>query len=240
MTSLLDDVDELLKNNHGDKGRLLHIKETISKNKILYVSDREYLTNLCKEHLDQKNPEVKKQRYVKYSEKSDDELYSENSNLLESKNADTSRNNFKTSSNSPTNNSFCGNCGNSTGLNNFCPKCGTSQERPQSELHVKPNITSKSNDKIQNKNKPKKRLISIGIVFTIIASGAFVIPANDMGHTISDLGNLCKSPLGMMGQAFGGETVVSGCALINTLTTIATILGVFGLILIVIGIVKKK
>ena len=53
MQSLLDDVNELLSKNHGDESRLLHIKETIEKNKILYVSDRKYLTDLCKRHLNQ-------------------------------------------------------------------------------------------------------------------------------------------------------------------------------------------
>ena len=82
MQSLLDDVNKLLSKNHGDESRLLHIKETIEKNKILYVSDRKYLTNLCKRHLNQKNPEVKKQVFLKYSQKSESELYSENENIV--------------------------------------------------------------------------------------------------------------------------------------------------------------
>ena len=82
MQSLLDDVNELLSKNHGDESRLLHIKETLEKNKILYVSDRKYLTDLCKRHLNQKNPEVKKQVFLKYSQKSESELYSENENVV--------------------------------------------------------------------------------------------------------------------------------------------------------------
>ena len=88
MSSLIEDVDELLEKNIGDTWRLKHIKETLENNTILYVSDRQYLTNLCKSHLDQKNPEHKKQSYVKkqnhlkYSEKSEEQLYSENEHMV--------------------------------------------------------------------------------------------------------------------------------------------------------------
>ena len=94
MSSLIEDVDELLEKNIGDTWRLKHIKETLENNTILYVSDRQYLTNLCKSHLDQKNPEHKKQTYVKkqsyvknqnrvkYSEKSEEQMYSENEQMV--------------------------------------------------------------------------------------------------------------------------------------------------------------
>lgn len=130
MTSLLDDVNVLLNNNHGDRGRLLHIKETINKNKILYISDREYLTNLCKKYLDQKTPEVKKQRYVKYSEKSEKELYFENDNIVNNNKVNEySTQSHKSNLDVQDVNRFCINCGNQIKSSNiFCINCGMSQQ----------------------------------------------------------------------------------------------------------------
>ena len=82
MQSLLDDVNELLSKKYGDTSRLLHIKETIEKNKILYTSDRKFLNGLCKTHLGQKAPEIKKQEHVENSKKLDDQLYSVNENTI--------------------------------------------------------------------------------------------------------------------------------------------------------------
>lgn len=128
MSTLLEDVEELLSKNYGDRGRLLHIKETLEKNKILYVSDRQFLTNLCKKHLEQKSPEYKNQQRIKYSEKSDDMLYSENENIVESN---------ETVSDIPTeseNKTFCTNCGNEIlESSQFCTNCGTS---PNTTLHT--------------------------------------------------------------------------------------------------------
>lgn len=121
MSTLLDDVNELLNQNKGDYGRLQHIKETLEKNKILYVSDRQYLTNLCKRYLDQKAPEHKNQQRIKYSEKSDDMLYSENENIVKSNETVTD---ISTESENKT---FCTNCGNEMlESSQFCTNCGTS------------------------------------------------------------------------------------------------------------------
>ena len=49
MTSLLDDVKRMLEIEYGDIPRLKHIKETLEKNKMLYVSDRKYLHKLTKD-----------------------------------------------------------------------------------------------------------------------------------------------------------------------------------------------
>ncbi len=48
MSSLLDDVNELLRQNQGDLARLQNIKKTLEANKILYVADRQYMTTLTK------------------------------------------------------------------------------------------------------------------------------------------------------------------------------------------------
>ena len=49
MTSLLDDVKRMLEIEYGDIPRLKHIKETLEKNKMLYVSDRKYLHKLTQD-----------------------------------------------------------------------------------------------------------------------------------------------------------------------------------------------
>ncbi len=126
---------------------------------------------------------------------------------------------------------FCGKCGASLqNDSNFCVKCGASLQND-----LKPNQKN-----IVSKHKPRKGLIFLGIVLVIIASSVFVVPVNDMGLTTADVSSLCKSPLGVMGQAFGGETAVNNCAASNILTTMAVIFGIFGLILVVIGFVMKK
>lgn len=52
MSSLLDDVTELLRLRYGEAVRLEYIKQTLVQNKMLYVVDREYLTKLSKRHLE--------------------------------------------------------------------------------------------------------------------------------------------------------------------------------------------
>ena len=143
MPNLLDDVNELLNKNYGDEFRLLHIKEAIEENKILYESDRQFLTNLCKKYLGQKNPEYKSQKYIKYSEKSDDQLYSENENILGNENMVVNENtliNKNTIGNDESNlgihkiresNIFCNNCGSKIlEKTQFCMECGNSLDNP--------------------------------------------------------------------------------------------------------------
>ena len=139
MPNLLDDVNELLNKNYGDEFRLLHIKEAIEENKILYESDRQFLTNLCKKYLGQKNPEYKSQKYIKYSEKSDDQLYSENEPILGNENMVVNENtliNKNTIGNDESDldihktqekNIFCNNCGSQIlEATQFCTNCGKS------------------------------------------------------------------------------------------------------------------
>jgi hypothetical protein len=121
MQSLLDDVNELLSKKYGDTSRLLHIKETIEKNKILYTSDRKFLNGLCKTHLGQKNPEIKKQKHVENSKKLDDQLYSVNENTIGNDESNLDMHKIRES------NSFCNNCGSQIlEATQFCTNCGKS------------------------------------------------------------------------------------------------------------------
>jgi hypothetical protein len=122
MSSLLEDVNKLLEKNYGDAGRLNHIKETLEKNKTLYISDRKYLTDLSKKYLENK---IKKTSQIKtnlnYSEKSDDMLYSENENIVGN---DESKIYIQKESESKI---FCTNCGNHILESaQFCTNCGKS------------------------------------------------------------------------------------------------------------------
>jgi len=179
MQSLLDDVNKLLSKNHGDESRLLHIKETIEKNKILYVSDRKYLTNLSKRHLNQKNPEVKKQVFLKYSQKSESELYSENEkvvneNVVNENVVNENVVNENTIINENTeinlddrniqgNNLFCNNCGSKILENTqFCTECGSSlNNSPQT------NSSTQSQYPIQG-GKPSAAWYLLPIFFSVI------------------------------------------------------------------------
>ena len=51
MTSLLDNVIQLLNLGVGDLGRLEHIKNSLEENKTLYSSDRMYLEKLIEQHI---------------------------------------------------------------------------------------------------------------------------------------------------------------------------------------------
>ena len=76
MNSLLDDANRMLKMGYGDTARLQHIKDTLEQNKMLYVSDRQYLLKLAKDHPE--NPQRKTGKYVpdtvKYSTDTDLDL----------------------------------------------------------------------------------------------------------------------------------------------------------------------
>ncbi|MFZ8907941.1 MAG: hypothetical protein ACO2Y5_08580 [Nitrosopumilaceae archaeon] len=50
MTSLLEDVNRMLANEYGDIPRLKEIKETLEKNKMLFISERKYLVKLTRDH----------------------------------------------------------------------------------------------------------------------------------------------------------------------------------------------
>ena len=148
MSNLLDDVNELLRQNQGDKGRLEHIKKTLEMKKMLYVTDKQYVTTLVKKSTKDNTIKSSSIEHIRDSERIEDGLHSDNDNLRGRKNTDTSNNNFDTLPNTSTENSFCGNCGNNVGSNDFCSKCG------QSNTASKSNLFCGNCGKIKNQNEP--------------------------------------------------------------------------------------
>ena len=61
MTSLLDDAKRMLKLRCGDIPRLKHINKTLEKNKMLCISDRQYLSKLTQDYPE--NSQAKTSRY---------------------------------------------------------------------------------------------------------------------------------------------------------------------------------
>ena len=51
LRSLIDDVEELLALGKGDRYRLMDIRARLEEQKKLFISDREFLRNLVKNHL---------------------------------------------------------------------------------------------------------------------------------------------------------------------------------------------
>ena len=51
MRSLIDDIEELLALGKGDRYRLMDMRVRLENNKKLFISDREFLRNLVKNHL---------------------------------------------------------------------------------------------------------------------------------------------------------------------------------------------
>lgn len=73
MTSLLDDVNRILELGYGDIPRLKHIKETLEKNKMLYVSDRKYLHKLTQDYPEQQQEKTNRYDLDKTTSYSEDE-----------------------------------------------------------------------------------------------------------------------------------------------------------------------
>ncbi|MDX1441991.1 MAG: hypothetical protein R3237_05995 [Nitrosopumilaceae archaeon] len=74
MTSLLDDANRMLQSGLGDLERLKKIKAELEQNKMLVVSEREYLVKLAQDN--PKNPHTKTSNYGR-----DDIHYSTNADL---------------------------------------------------------------------------------------------------------------------------------------------------------------
>ena len=74
----------------------------------------------------------------------------------------------------------------------------------------------------------------------IFGSIAFVVPINDMGWTMSDADALCKSPIGLIGQAIGGEQGQKSCLMFSQLVLLASVLEIVGIILIVFGLLRNR
>ena len=83
------------------------------------------------------------------------------------------------------------------------------------------------------KETRKRMLMIFGIILLLFSGLAFFFPVNDAGMTVFDLKDVCKGPLGM----FAG---VSTCSLANSIVGIATLSAIIGLILTIVGFIKKK
>ncbi len=66
MLSEIEQVEMLIALGRGDKYRLMHIRETLERNKELYISDKDFLENLVKAHLKDK---IYQARIVSIAEK---------------------------------------------------------------------------------------------------------------------------------------------------------------------------
>jgi ribosomal protein L40E len=127
---------------------------------------------------------------------------------------------------------FCWNCGVSEPRkNNFCRKCGSKFSQIKENQAEIPKSYHK---------KIKKSFLILGIAIMIFGSIAFVVPINDMGWTISDADALCKSPIGLIGQASGGEQGQKSCLMFSQLVLLASVLEIVGIILIVFGLLRNR
>jgi len=54
LLSKIEQVEMLIALGRGDKYRLTHIRETLERNKELYISDKDFLEDLVKTHLKDK------------------------------------------------------------------------------------------------------------------------------------------------------------------------------------------
>ena len=52
---LLDKIQHFIDSEIGDTGRLLHIKESLTNGKTLYMSDQRYLNNLISKYMPPEN-----------------------------------------------------------------------------------------------------------------------------------------------------------------------------------------
>lgn len=80
MVSILDKIDMLLKYNVGDTIRLQYIKESVSDNKRLYDSDRDYVENLTKKYFGKPTIEREQMEEAKTKCWGCGEIISDNSN----------------------------------------------------------------------------------------------------------------------------------------------------------------
>jgi|GEM_PF-3502515 hypothetical protein len=184
MSSLLDDVNQLLNQNKGDSGRLQHIKDTLEKNKPLYISDRQYITTLMKnlQHPDD-SPKSYSTR-IQSSERTDDDLYSDNENVMRNTNRNSSQNNFNPPPNISSTGQFCGKCGNQIPHNNgFCGKCGYSQNTQTENQH---NISNQP--QTHSGIKSFQVLSIIGGVLGLLVTLLYALTASFVDHLATSFG----------------------------------------------------
>jgi hypothetical protein len=189
VSSLLDDVNQLLNQNKGDSGRLQHIKDTLEKNKTLYISDRQYVTTLMKNLQNLGDSPKSYSSTIKSSERTDNELHSDNENVKKNNDTDIPQNNTATSSNV---NSFCRKCGNVIKKENFCTKCGSSVNLNNNQKYdsshnddISPKYTI--HQQIKKKSFSKKEKILTGITFVLILIISAMMTPNSMAVVIIGL-----------------------------------------------------
>jgi len=241
MSKLLEYVNELLNQNQGDSGRLQHIKKTLEENKTLYVSDINYVTKMIKKTAEENTLKSDSNEQTKHYKKLDETSRSKKKNVTVDKNGPIKVDDWSKASLSEKKKvkemlqenkdgpikvddwskaSLCVKCGNKMKNEKFCPNCGTSADK--------------------NENDIPTFAIVFGVLLIIVASAMLFVPINDMGMSILDVNNFCKGPLGMLGQAFGGEPVVSACVIANGKVSAGIIFFLIGLILTIYGFVKRK
>ena len=133
--------------------------------------------------------------------------------------------------------SFCTNCGQSLKPEaKFCGKCGTHVTGV--DLGTLQSSPKKSELTYE---KTRTGLVVLGIVLLIFPAFVYVVPMNDTtGWTTAQTNDICQGPIGLLGQAFGGDKAVEACATINQITTLANIAALLAFILILVGLFKKK
>jgi len=239
MSNLLEDVNELLNQNKGDHGRLQNIKKTLESKRILYISDSKYLRKLTKEFLEdyegkrlpkinsydypeyvnklkekpvEQIPKDKIKERLRYSDKSDDMLYSENEQMIGNNEPDSNVQNKQE------NKIFCTNCGNQMLESaQFCTNCGKSPNGilqaniPSHQQH--PSTSTKSASGIwyllpiflgwfggiiawaviRNRNsKRAKNCLIIGVIVTIVPMIVFylVLPSASLFSGTSEIDDI--------------------------------------------------
>jgi rubrerythrin len=237
VSRLLEYVNELLNQNQGDSGRLQHIKKTLEENKTLYVSDIDYVTKMIKKISEENALKSDSNEQTEHYKKLDEASPSKKKNVTVDKNGPIKVDDWGEASPSKKKNvtvdkngpikvddwgeaSLCVKCGNKMKNEKFCPNCGTSADK--------------------NENDIPTFAIVFGVLLIIVASAMLFVPINDMGMSTLDVNNLCKGPLGMLGQAFGGEPVVSACVKANLSVSLGMIGLLIGLIITIYGFVKRK
>ena len=246
MNSLLDDANALLKLKQGDLGRLEHIKKTLEEGNMLYISDSKYLQELAKEYLKTDTNKIFKKTnpydYPEYANRMKD--------TESAKNEHVSSNNYEVKAEKVEEtqaekvehieNVFCWKCGTKNlDYAQFCNYCGSSIHNVKTE---RTSVSSKiySPKHTSEVKKVRKRLVILGFIILISSSGVFVVPIRDNGFTVADVNALCKSGLGLIGQALSGQQAQSTCAAASQYTLLASVLVIIGIIVIMLGFIKKK
>mgnify|MGYP003704880057 CR=1 FL=1 len=214
MDSEIEKINALIGMGKGDVYRLEHIKSMLEEHRELWNSDRNYLDELKKKYFN------------------DSQAYSAISNVKSESKQDVSHTETSTSW------SYCNNCGNpNPSKSHFCNKCGNSLDNH--EQIIQKTIQGQT-ENVEITKKPRKKVLGFGIFLLFLTALAYIVPINDLGWSLANANDICKGPLGMLGQAFGGRDAVNACSGINSLMIFANFLGIIGFILVIVGAIKRK